>query len=109
MSVTMVRQRVRDDALGQAQAAASELFAVLARLRPDGIRYASTRVTDTGTFVILLELADGIADPRLEIPEFGQFLQQLQGFVDGPPVIEQLEVVGSYRLFASPDEATAAP
>ncbi|BCJ74874.1 hypothetical protein CS0771_44180 [Catellatospora sp. IY07-71] len=107
MSVTMVRQQVRADALEQAQAAARELFAALARVRPDGIRYASTRVADTGTFVILLELADGRADPRQEIPEFGQFLQQLQGFVDGPPVIEQLDVVGSYRLFATPDGVAA--
>lgn len=103
MSVTMVRQKVRADALGQAEAAAQELFATLARVRPDGIRYASTRVAGTDTFVILLELANGTADPRQEIPEFGQFLQQLRGFVDGPPVIEQLDVVGSYQLFASLD------
>ncbi len=108
MSVTMVRQRVRADALDQAQAAARELFAVLAQVRPDGIRYASTQVAGTDTFVILLELTDGLADPRQEIPEFGRFLQKLQDFVDGPPVIEQLDVVGSYRLFAASAGEAAA-
>ena len=27
------------------------------------------------------------------------FLEQVKDWVDGPPVIEQLEVVGSYNLF----------
>src|SRR6266540_2008826 len=92
MSVTMVRQKVKDGSVEEAEAAARDLFATLDRVRPEGVRYASTRVVDSSTFVILLELADGIEDPRPAIPELLRFLAQLKGWVDGPPVIEHLGV-----------------
>jgi hypothetical protein len=62
---------------------------------------------DTSTFVILLELADGIEDPRLAVPEYRRFLERLKGWVDGPPVIEQLDVVGTYKLFGAQREESA--
>jgi hypothetical protein len=101
MSVVMVRQKVKDGSLEEGEAAARELFATLDRVRPEGVRYASTRVADSSTFVILLELADGIEDPRPAIPEYQRFLEQLKSWVDGPPVIERLDVVGSYNLFGT--------
>ena len=104
MSVMLLHQNVKDGDVERAEAAAHELFAALARVRPEGIRYASTRVVDSSTFVALLELSDGGEDPRLAIPEFAQFLEQLEDLVDGPPVIEQLEVVGSYKLFGAERE-----
>ena len=51
--------------------------------------------------MILTELADGIEDPRPAVPEFLGFLEQLKGWVEGPPVIEHLDVVGSYNLFGT--------
>ncbi len=107
MSVIMVRQKVKDGSVEEAEAAARDLFATLDRVRPEGVRYASTRVVDSSTFVILLELADGIEDPRPAIPEFLRFLEQLKGWVDGPPVIEHLDVVGSYNLFGFQREKSA--
>ena len=71
------------------------------------MRYASTRVVDSSTFVILFELEEGIEDPRLAIPEYMRFLEQLKAWVDGPPVIEQLDVVGSYNLFGAQREESA--
>jgi hypothetical protein len=107
MSVMMVRQKVKDDSVEEAAAAARDLFATLDRVRPEGLRYASTRVVDSSTFVILTELADGTDDPRPAIPEFLRFLEQLKGWVDGPPVIEHLDVVGSYNLFGTQREESA--
>src|SRR5215831_3570985 len=101
MSVMLLRQKVKDASVEQAEAAARDLFATLDRVRPAGIRYASTRVADSSTFVALLELAEGSEDPRPAIPEFARFLEQLKDWVDGPPVIEQLDVVGSYNLFGA--------
>jgi hypothetical protein len=48
-------------------------------------------MADSSSAVALLELADGSEDPRPAITEFGRFLEQLKDWVDGPPVIEQLE------------------
>jgi len=101
MSVMLLRQKVKDGSVEQAQAAARDLFATLDRVRPAGLRYASTRVADTSTFVALVELPDGTEDPRPAIPEFARFLEQLRDWVEGPPVIEQLDVVGSYNLFGA--------
>jgi hypothetical protein len=71
------------------------------------LRYASTRVVDSSTFVILFELADGIEDPRPAMPEYVQFQERLKTWVDGPPVIERLDVVGSYNLFGAQREESA--
>jgi hypothetical protein len=71
MSVMMVRQKLKDDSVEEAEAAVRELFATLDRLRPAGLRYASTRVADTSTFVILIELADGLQDPARRSPSSG--------------------------------------
>jgi hypothetical protein len=101
MSVVLVHQKVKDGSVEEAEAAARELFATLDRVRPRGLRYASTRVVDSSTFVIVTELAEGVQDPRPAIPEFLGFLEHLKGWVEGPPVIEQLEVVGSYNLFGT--------
>ena len=101
MSVMLLRQKVKDGSVEEAEAAVHEMFATLGRVRPEGLRYASTRVVDSSTFVILTELADGTEDPRPAIPEFLGFLERLKGWVDGPPVIEHLDVVGSYNLFGT--------
>src|SRR5262245_43526668 len=101
MSVMMVHQKVKDGSVEEAEAAVRELFATFDRVRPEGLRYASTRVVDSSTFVILVELADGIEDPRPAVPEFLRFLVQAKGWADGPSVIEYLDVVGSYNLFGT--------
>jgi hypothetical protein len=79
MSVMVVRQQVKDGSVEEAEERVRDLFATLDRVRPEGVRYASTRVVDSSTFVILLELADGIEDPRPGIPEYLGFLAQLKG------------------------------
>jgi hypothetical protein len=107
MSVVMVRQKVKDGSVEEAEAAARDLFATLDRVRPEGLRYASMRVLDSSTFVALIELDEGLEDPRLAIPEYLRFLEQLKGLVDGPPVIEHLDVVGSYSLFGTQREESA--
>ena len=107
MSVTMVRQKIQGGSVEEAEAAVRDLFTTLDRLRPEGVRYASTRVVDSETFVILFELADGIEDPRPAIPEYVRFLEQLKGWVDGPPEIERLDVVGSLNLFGTQREESA--
>jgi hypothetical protein len=108
MSVIMVRQKVRRGSLDEAETAVRNLFATLERVGPEGLRYASTRVVDSSTFVILTELADDSEDPRPAIPEYARFLDQLRAWVDGPPVIERLDVIGSYGLFGTGREDSAA-
>jgi hypothetical protein len=107
MSVTMVRQKVKDENVEEGEAAVRHLFATFDRVGLEGVRYASPRVADSSTFVILFELEEGIEDPRMAIPEYVQFLERLKDWVDGPPVIEQLDVVGSYNLFGAQRQESA--
>ena len=109
MSVMMVRQKVKDGSVDEAEAAVRDLFTAIDRVRPEGLRYASTRVAGSSTFVILVELVDGIEDQRTAMPEYAQFQDQLRHWLDGPPVIERLDVVGSYELFGAEREAPAVP
>ena len=46
--------------------------------------------------------------PSTAIPQFLRFLEQIKGWVDGPPVIEHLEVVASYNLFDTQREESTA-
>jgi hypothetical protein len=71
----MVRQKVKDGNLEEAETAVRDLFATPDRVRPEGLRYASTRLVDSSTFVILTELAEGIEDPRSAMPEYPRFQQ----------------------------------
>jgi hypothetical protein len=79
MSVTMVRQKIKDGSVEDGEAAVRDLFASSDRVGLEGVRYASTRVVDSSTFVILFELEEGIEDPRLAIPEYTRFLERLRG------------------------------
>ena len=65
-------------------------------------------MVDNSTFVILTELADGSEGPRPAIPEYARFLEQLKGWVGGPPVIERLDIVGSYNLVETRPKDSAA-
>lgn len=107
MTVTMVRQKVKDGTVEEAAAATRDMFATLDRVRPEGLRYASTRIVDSSTFVALFELADGIGDPRPAIPEYLRYMERLKDWVDGPPVTEHLDVVSSYNLFGTQHEESA--
>lgn len=107
MSVTLIHQKVKEGSLDEAESAVRDLFATLEKVQPEGMRYASTRVMDSSTFVILLELADDIEDPRPSIPEVARFQKRLKNWVDGPPTIERLDVVGSYDLFGTRREEYA--
>jgi hypothetical protein len=83
MGVVMVRQKVKDGSVEAAEAAARDLFATLDRVRPQGLRYASTRVVDSSTFVILTELADGIEDPGRRSPSScGSWSSSRAGWTD---------------------------
>lgn len=99
MSVRMVRAKVKADKVAELEAAAKEMFAALDAAQPDGVHYATCRLPDGVTYLVLLGLADDENNPLSAIPAFSAFQQNLKNWIAEPPVIEQLEPVGSYRLF----------
>jgi quinol monooxygenase YgiN len=99
MSVRMVRAKIKAGKTAELEKAAGAMFAAIEAAAPKGVRYASCKLPDDETFVVLLALDDDDDNPLVTVPAFRDFQAALQEWIDGPPVVEQLTPVGSYRLF----------
>jgi hypothetical protein len=99
MSVLMVRAKVKPATVPDLESAVKKMFAALDEAQPTGIRYASCRLSDGATFVVLLEVEDGADNPLPALPAFRDFQEGLKKWVAEPPIAEQLTVIGSYKLF----------
>lgn len=99
MSVRMVRARIKADKAAEMEKAAREMFAAIDAAQPQGVRYASSRLADGETYVILLALDDDESNPLVAVPAFRDFQDNLKNWLAGPPAVEELTPVGSYRLF----------
>jgi hypothetical protein len=99
MNVTMIRAKVKDESIAEVEAAVKTWFAAIEQAQPKGVHYASCRLPDSATFVIMLKLDEGIENPLPTVPEFTEFQASLQNWLAEPPAPEQLTVIGSYNLF----------
>lgn len=95
-NVLMVRAAVRPEAVGELEEALRKMFAAIEHARPAGVRYASYRLPDGVTYVVELEIADGIENPLPAIQEFREFQAGLKDWLAAPPSAERLEVRGAY-------------
>lgn len=99
MSVTMVRAKIKADKVAELEKRVKEVFAEIETVQPQGVRYASCKLPDGETFLILLALDDDANNPLAAIPAFRDFQETLNSWLAGPPAVEKLEPVGSYQLF----------
>ncbi len=99
MNATMIRAKMRPEHAADLDATIRDFFAALQEMQPQGVRYASCRLPDGVTYVILLEIEEGFENPLPALAEFQSFQAALRGWIAEPPVTEPLAVVGSYRLF----------
>lgn len=99
MSVMMIRAKVKDESVAEVESAAKAMFAALDEAQPQGVRYASAKLSDGKTFLVFLAIEDGIENPLPAVPEFREFQQSLPGWVAEASAPETLTVVGSYNLF----------
>jgi len=99
MTVLTIQAKIRPDSVTQAEDAARAMFRAIDDVHPDNIRYASCRLVDGVTFLILLQVDEGTDNPLPQLPEFQRFQAGLRTWSDGPAQATPAEVVGSYRLF----------
>lgn len=99
MSIRMVRATIKADKTADMEKGAREMFAAIEAAQPQGVRYASSRLPDGETYVILLALDDDENNPLGAVQAFREFQENLKDWIAGPPTVEQLTPVGSYRLF----------
>lgn len=107
MNVTMIRAKVLPEHAAEAEAAAKTMFAAINEARPQGVYYASTALEDGVTFIALVAFDDPENNPLPSIPAWVTFQENLKAWLDGPPVFEQLTLIGSYNLFGAPVGAHA--
>jgi hypothetical protein len=97
MTRVMVRYRVKPDHVAANEALVRDVYAELARVRPEGFRYATFKLEDGVSFVHLAT-HEGERSPLGGIEAFDRFQAGLRDRCDESPVVTRLEEVGSFRF-----------
>jgi hypothetical protein len=95
----LIRYRTKPDKADANAKLVEAVYADLHRTRPDGVSYATFRLSDQVTFVHVVQVRQE-PSPLLAVKAFGEFQAGIADRVDQPPVTEELTEVGSYRFFA---------
>jgi len=99
MTTMMLRSTMHEENAADVQAALEKVFQALEQEQPAGVRYTSIRLGDDVTFVALLELENVEDNPMAALPAYAELLENLKQWQVGPPTVEQVTAIGSYRLF----------
>lgn len=99
MHVMMFRATVKEEHLQDIEEAVKTMFAAVNAHQPPGVRYASSRLGDSSTYIILLALEQPGENPLAAIPEFREFNRKVQAWLAEPAMPQPLLVKGSYNLF----------
>lgn len=103
MNVLMVRSKIKEENVADAQAATENVFQAIEQAQPAGVRYAAAWLSDGVTLLALLEVENS-EDPRrdnplLALPAYAQLRENLKQWYAEPSAVEEMTVIGSYRLF----------
>ena len=90
----MVRYRVKPDQVETNEALVRDVYAKLARTRPDGLRYLTFKLDDGVTFVHVAEHAE--PNPLPAVEAFQRFVAGIGDRCDEPPATVEIEEIGSY-------------
>jgi hypothetical protein len=100
MKRVVVRYKVKDGRADENERLIERVFAKLGESKPEGLRYASFRLSDGVTFVHVAEIdrEDG-SNPLSALEEFRDFTRDLDARCDEGPLGLDATVVGAYRVF----------
>jgi len=95
----MVRYRVRGAEIATNETLVRAVYAQLAEVQPDGLRYATFQLADDPASFVHLAAIDGDGPgPLPGLPAFQAFVRDVRERCEEPPATADLQVVGSYRL-----------
>ena len=97
MRRVMVRYRVKPEQVAANEELVRAVYAELDRARPDGFRYATFKLDDGVSFVHLA-VQDAAENPLSDVEAFRRFQENLRERCDEPPVVMELEEIGSFRF-----------
>ena len=98
MNVLMIRAKIKEENIAEAQAATDKVIQALEQVQPD-VHYGVTRLSDGVTLVAFLEMEPGQEHPLRGYPEYAEMLENLKDWYAEPPTVENMTVIGSYQLF----------
>jgi hypothetical protein len=97
MPHVMVRYKVHPDRVTENEQLVRAVYEELAASKPDGLHYATLKLPDGVTFIHLAQHDD--PNPLSTTAAFQRFQEGIRDRCEEPPVVTQVEEVGSYRLF----------
>ncbi|MEO8024563.1 hypothetical protein [Polaromonas sp.] len=97
MKTILVRYKVKPELADENQRLIEQVFAQLARDKPDGLRYQSFRLAD-GVSFMHLATRGGEADesPLMKVEAFRAFLAGIKDRCVEPPVQTEVKAIGRY-------------
>ena len=96
MKRIMVRYKVKPDQVAANERLVRDVYDELARTRPEGLRYGTFKLDDGVSFVHLA--LHGAENPLRGVEAFGRFQEGIRDRCDEPPVVAELDEIGSYRF-----------
>jgi len=99
MKVLMVRAKIKEENVADAQAAIEKVIQALKQAQPADVQYASCLLSDGVTFVALVKLEDDGGHPLRDLPAYAEMVENLKQWYAEPPAVDQMTVAGSYGLF----------
>lgn len=100
MTLQIVRFTTTPGHVDDLRAGLDAMLDALDAAGPAGVRYGALQLADGVSFLLMLELADGVENPLPAIPEARAFQQQMAAAAGAQPSPEPVTVVGSYRMFS---------
>jgi len=98
MNVLMIRAKIKEENIADAQAATDKVIQALEEARPADVRYAVSRLSDGVTLVAFLQMEPGQEHPLRTLPAYAEMLENLKEWYAEPPTVEHMTVIGSYQL-----------
>jgi hypothetical protein len=99
MNVLMVRAKIKEENVADAQAATEKVIQALEQARPADVRYTVSVLGDGVTLIALLQLGPDGGHPLAAFPAYAELVEDLKQWYAEPPTVERMTVIGSYQLF----------
>jgi hypothetical protein len=95
MRRVMVRYRVKSDRADENERLVRAVYEELHETKPEGLRYRTFRLDDGVTFVHFAE-SESATSPLTKVSAFKAFQKEIADRTDEPPVVTEIDEVGSY-------------
>ena len=98
MRKVMVRYRVKPERVAENEELVRAVYEELELTKPDGLRYATFRLEDGVSFAHIAIEQDETPSALPQTAAFRAFTENIGERCDEPPVVVELQEVGSYRF-----------